>query len=987
MKVVIRYIVLAMYFLLTNLYPSFAEGSKEPKNLVLNSSFESFEGTENDEGVDTFGHWATVSVSDRVIKVYAIGNSDSKDGKRYMKVVGQAGFGARVEQIVNLDIPIGNKTYTFSVWAKADTAMEGPQIYLTDGISQGAEPKMMTLSTEWQRFNATKAFTNSASKQICLYFGPSANAVQTFYIDAVQVEEGDAPTTYIPPLSAVERIALPRLKFYVKQDSKRKGLTGVNIYLPGEIVTFSAEVANPKEQEMDAAVEYEIKDFFGEVAGKKLEVFKVPSQSHVRKEFTYQPLKNGVYYMTSLLKDKEDVIKGNRLSFSVIPQEGEHKIRPEDSPFGIVVGPPTDMLPVAGIKWVRHNSYWHLIESEKEKFDWSREDSIISDAQKYGFEVMPIISYSSVWASTGPKDDPKAIFYPPDLKEWERHVTNFVSRYKGKVKYWEVWNEPDSEPAVFIGGSPEEYAELLKTSYIAAKKIDPECKIVGCVTGGYNWTYIDKVFKAGGFAYLDVVSTHPYRSGWKSPEESDFLGELKKVKEVIDKYGGGKPVWLTEFDYPADDVDIKSDEFIKRGLIITEKEQADYLVRMYVQALSTGYAEKLFWFTLRHPIGSLTESPDSAAGLIRQDNTLKPSFLAHRTLVDKLEGAAFVSKYISGSSVNVYNFKRDDAKITVIWDSEGESIGMVDTGGKEVHLTDIMHNTQKLPVSKKIFPLKLGESPVFIEGDVKILGNVFDIKGIQDKIISFKKPINVTLLFNNIMDYTIPIELKVESTDLKAEPDSKSFELGSKGTTSANFQIAVKNPGIPGKRKIKFVVSLPDKLKAEKELEFFVVAPDAVLVDNFENDIKSWTTNIDEKHVNYNIIEKSTDIAQEGKSSLHWKCKSNLWNNLSIDTSGIDTEGIKQIEFWVYLPKLPEGNNTLSIEMLDQNNNRFGYWGKLFLNEAGKWKSFLIDVNDLDTHVTTPKDTKINLRKIRMLVFNYTGGELEVYIDNLQFRK
>ena len=48
---------------------------------------------------------------------------------------------------------------------------------------------------------------------------------------------------------------------------------------------------------------------------------------------------------------------------------------------------------------------------------------------------------------------------------------------------------------------------------------------------------------------------------------------------------------------------------------------------------------------------------------------------------------------------------------------------------------------------------------------------------------------------------------------------------------------------------------------------------------------------------------------------------------------------------------------------------------------------FLIDVHDLELHVTTPKDTKIDLRKIRMLVFNYTGGELEAYIDNLQFRK
>ena len=51
----------------------------------------------------------------------------------------------------------------------------------------------------------------------------------------------------------------------------------------------------------------------------------------------------------------------------------------------------------------------------------------------------------------------------PDLDAWREYVRTVADRYRGRIRYWEVWNEPD------LGGfnqmSLEEYVQLQKATY------------------------------------------------------------------------------------------------------------------------------------------------------------------------------------------------------------------------------------------------------------------------------------------------------------------------------------------------------------------------------------------------------------------------------------------------------------------------------------------------------------------------------------------
>ena len=77
---------------------------------------------------------------------------------------------------------------------------------------------------------------------------------------------------------------------------------------------------------------------------------------------------------------------------------------------------------------------------------------------------------------------------------------------------------------------------------------------------------------------------------------------------------------------------------LKEGTIISERQQAAYLVRMYVQALSTGYVEKFFWLPLWHPSPSLVQDIGRGQGLVRYNLTARPMFVANRVLHDFLSG-------------------------------------------------------------------------------------------------------------------------------------------------------------------------------------------------------------------------------------------------------------------------------------------------------------------------------------------------------------
>ncbi|HEY8742578.1 MAG TPA: hypothetical protein VIU62_05740, partial [Chloroflexota bacterium] len=103
---------------------------------------------------------------------------------------------------------------------------------------------------------------------------------------------------------------------------------------------------------------------------------------------------------------------------------------------------------------------------------------------------------------------------------YARYMATFVRRYRGRLGYLVVWNEPNTS---FEWGyqppDPAGYAAMLRAVYSAVKTADPQIQVVSAglaanlATGGIavnDLTYLDAMYAAGAAPYFDVLGIHAY---------------------------------------------------------------------------------------------------------------------------------------------------------------------------------------------------------------------------------------------------------------------------------------------------------------------------------------------------------------------------------------------------------------------------------------------------------------------------------------------
>ncbi len=105
---------------------------------------------------------------------------------------------------------------------------------------------------------------------------------------------------------------------------------------------------------------------------------------------------------------------------------------------------------------------WGALEPSKGQYDWHSLDSWVSEAQTHGVQLDYVFVNTPAWASTRP-DEPCAnrragCAAPPNLNDWEEFVRALVTRYRGRISSYELWNEPNGSG--FWTGSPQDMVEL-----------------------------------------------------------------------------------------------------------------------------------------------------------------------------------------------------------------------------------------------------------------------------------------------------------------------------------------------------------------------------------------------------------------------------------------------------------------------------------------------------------------------------------------------
>ena len=229
----------------------------------------------------------------------------------------------------------------------------------------------------------------------------------------------------------------------------------------------------------------------------------------------------------------------------------------------------------------------------------SRLDGIIDTFRSHNVDPMITLGMTPTWAARNCQhvysgvDWGRQTCAPVDTSidgPWGRYVRTLAARYQGKVKYFELWNEPSlhngyNDSLAALGQMTatahtilHSYGELLVAPSIVFTNGSPKI--------GLSW--LDSFLRQPGAKSFDVAGFHLYaddtasRAGY-GPEW--VLDQLAAARKVLARYNLHLPVWDTEVNVGRT---ITHTTFIgTRG--------AAAVARTYVLNLEYGVA-RTFWY-------------------------------------------------------------------------------------------------------------------------------------------------------------------------------------------------------------------------------------------------------------------------------------------------------------------------------------------------------------------------------------------------------
>jgi len=261
------------------------------------------------------------------------------------------------------------------------------------------------------------------------------------------------------------------------------------------------------------------------------------------------------------------------------------------------------MIKEAGIGWVKQQFPWEELEQPRKgqfydtKYNqatWDKFDGIVKLAEEHGVKLIARLDRPPAWARAD-KTNPER---PPDnFDDYGDFVHAIVTRYKGRVNHFQIWNEPNLGEEWTGKPDPAEYVRLLKIASARAKAASPDAVIlsaplaINMENGPIHLNeldFLDQMYAAGAKEAFDVLSANAYGMD-KPPSDAPSKATLnfrrvELLRQVMEKNGDAKKaVWFNEYAWNASPREMSKEETPWQR--VTEKQQADWTVEGVQKAL------------------------------------------------------------------------------------------------------------------------------------------------------------------------------------------------------------------------------------------------------------------------------------------------------------------------------------------------------------------------------------------------------------------
>ncbi len=324
------------------------------------------------------------------------------------------------------------------------------------------------------------------------------------------------------------------------------------------------------------------------------------------------------------------------------------------------------MIADAGFAWIRQSFPWYDLEIHgKDDYEdrrwepyrsaWDKYDTIVALAEQYELGIIARLEAPPAW--TRADGTARGAFAPPDdLTDYGDYVAAVAARYRGRIRFYQIWNEPNIYPE--WGNQPVDpvaYTEMLCLAYRRIKAADPDAVIItGALAptaelGSWNPAYegnnlmdtvfLQRMYDAGAGDCFDILAVNAYmlRSGPTDrrmrPDLINFARPVW-VRDVMVANGDAtKPVWISEMNSNA----------VPDGLPdtygrVTLEQQARYAVLAYerIQREWPWAGVTTVWFFKRATDAEL-DQPMYYFRMVEPDFTPLPLYTALHDYLTTLE--------------------------------------------------------------------------------------------------------------------------------------------------------------------------------------------------------------------------------------------------------------------------------------------------------------------------------------------------------------
>ncbi len=172
--------------------------------------------------------------------------------------------------------------------------------------------------------------------------------------------------------------------------------------------------------------------------------------------------------------------------------------------------------------------------------------------------------------------------------------------------------------------------------------------------------------------HFDILSSLLYVDRRGGPESTqlgfDTVGKVVLAKAIAETARNcGPRSWVTEVNWPLWEGPHSP---AGRTVSVDEETQADFLARYYLQALTTGAVERVYWWQLVARGYGLIAPRAGSGG--RLELLRRPGFQALATLARELRGSHFIHPLASPAGIRLYLFRRPDGReLVAAWSTGG----------------------------------------------------------------------------------------------------------------------------------------------------------------------------------------------------------------------------------------------------------------------------------------------------------------------------